>query len=82
VCAASDAPAEAQVESGWNAFEVAGPMEFSLVGVVSSITSPLARADIGVFVISTFDTDYILIKSESVPAAVDALRAAGHHVAT
>ena len=50
-----------QVERGWRAFEVEGPIPFSEVGVVAGITSVLAANRISVFVVSTFDTDYILV---------------------
>lgn len=55
-------------------------MEFSVIGVVASLSTPLAEAGIGIFVISTFDTDYLLVKENDFQKAVDALRAAGHAV--
>jgi hypothetical protein len=55
-------------------------MPFTLVGVLASLTAPVARAGVGVFAFSTFDTDYLLVKAADLPAAVAALRAAGHTV--
>ena len=52
-------------------------MPFSLVGVVASLTTPLANAGVGVFVVSTFDTDYLLVKASDVERAINALRGAG-----
>lgn len=73
VCAEDDLPpsVESEVERDWRAFEVVGPLAFGLTGVVSGLTAPLAEAGIGVFVISTYDTDYLLVK------AVDHVRAFG-----
>lgn len=67
-------------ERGWRVFEVEGPLSFTLTGVLSSLTAPLAEAGIGVFAISTYDTDYLLVKSENVAAAMEALRRAGHEM--
>jgi hypothetical protein len=65
VCAEDDLPpsAGAYVERGWRAFELVGPVPFSTTGVISGLTAPLAEAGIGVFVISTYDTDYLLVKA-------------------
>ncbi len=51
------------IEHGWRAFAVEGPLPFSMTGVVSGFTSPLAAAGIAVFVVSTYDTDYLLVKA-------------------
>jgi len=51
------------VERDWRAFEVVGPLPFGLTGVVSGLTAPLAAAGIPVFVVSTYDTDYVLVKA-------------------
>jgi hypothetical protein len=73
VCAEDDLPPslEHQVERDWRAFELVGPLPFTLTGVVSSLTAPLAAAGIPVFVVSTYDTDVVLVKS------ADFLRAFG-----
>jgi hypothetical protein len=57
---------------------VAGAIDFALVGVLASIVGPLAAAGIGVFAVSTFDTDYLLVKEKDGARAVEALRRAGH----
>lgn len=84
VVEASAVPADAEeraslrVEGPWRAFRVAGQLPFGLVGVVVSLTRPLAEAGIPVFVISTFDTDYVMVKVERVREARTALTSAGH----
>jgi len=82
VCPAETAPAgdDVQVESDWRALQVAGPLDFSMVGVMAGLTAPLAEVGISVFVISTFDTDYILVKKSALADAVDVLQSAGHTV--
>jgi len=73
-------PAEALCERGWRALKVEGKLDFALTGILASILDPLADAKIGIFAISTFDTDYVLVKQEALARAVAALRAAGHAV--
>lgn len=65
--------ADAKVECGWRMLKVEGPLPFEMTGVVSSLTQPLAVAKIGVFVISTFDTDYLLVKDEQFETALRVL---------
>jgi hypothetical protein len=78
LCSGGRLPPGALVEPGWIALQLRGPFPFSLTGVLSSFLQPLAEAKIPIFAISTFDTDYVLIKRENWPKAVTALRAAGH----
>jgi hypothetical protein len=59
---------------------VRGPLDFALTGVVASLAAPLADAGVSIFAISTYDTDYILVRSAIVDRAVEALRGAGHRV--
>ena len=54
----------AKVETGWACLHVKGPLVFELVGIMSSITVPLAKAGISIFALSTYDTDYILVKKD------------------
>jgi uncharacterized protein len=68
----------ASVERGWVALKLEGPFPFSMTGVLASFVQPLAEAEIPIFAISTFDTDYVLIKRENLKEAVMALGAAGH----
>jgi hypothetical protein len=78
VCAEEDLPpsVEQHVELGWSAYEVEGPIPFSQTGVVSSLTAPLAAAGVPVFVISTYDTDYLLVQA---PHVVTAERVLAEH---
>jgi len=80
VCPEDEAPEGAHVEPDWRALEVAGPLEFSMVGVMAGLTAPLADVDVSVFVVSTYDTDYVLVHAAALERAVEALRAAGHTV--
>lgn len=60
--------------------KVIGPLDLSMVGVLASISAPLADAGVSIFAVSTFDTDYVLVKEVSLEAAVAALEARGHEV--
>jgi uncharacterized protein len=82
VCRPDEIPPEARVEPDWRALSVVGPLDFSLIGVIGSLTTLLAEAGVSVFVLSTFDTDHVLIKEDTVDMAIDALREAGHTVTT
>ena len=65
-------------ELGWIALKLEGPFPFSMTGVLASFVQPLAEAQIPIFAISTFDTDYVLIKDERREPTLRALRTAGH----
>lgn len=81
VCEAHLVPADAgNVEAGFRAMEVAGPLDFALTGILSAIAAPLADAEISIFAISTFDTDYVLVRSGKLEAAQATLRAAGFDI--
>jgi hypothetical protein len=67
-----------KVESGWIALKLEGPFPFTMTGVLASFIQPLADAGIPIFALSTFDTDYVLIKNEHRKQASTALDAAGH----
>lgn len=75
-----DLPTHIPAEGPWQALEVQGPLDFSLVGILASLTGTLAQAGISVFAFSTYDTDYLLVKVEGMAAACRALRAAGHAI--
>ncbi len=75
-------PSVTQVEPGWRALLLHGPLPFATVGVIAALSAPLAAARVPVFVLSTYDTDVVLVKSESLDAAVAALRGAGVRVET
>jgi hypothetical protein len=80
VCRQDDVPADASAERGWVALELAGPLDFTLTGVVASLCSPLADAKVPIFVLSTFETDYLLVRERDLHRSIDALREAGHEV--
>jgi len=82
VCREDSAPEgeHVRVEPDWRALEVAGPLDFSMVGVMAALTAPLADVDVSVFVVSTYDTDYVLVHAAALEKAVEALREAGHAV--
>jgi len=60
-------------EKNWRAFKVEGPLDFSLTGVLVSLADPLAEAQISIFAISTYDTDYLLVKDDDFKKAVKIL---------
>jgi hypothetical protein len=80
VCREEDVPPDASAERGWCALELAGPLDFSLTGVVSALVTPLAEAEVPIFVLSTFETDYLLVREHDLPRSVEALTAAGHSI--
>ena len=81
VCRTEFAPDEAlEREDGWRAFRISGQLDFSLIGVLSRISGILAESGVGIFAVSTYDTDYILVKEESFEKALDALRAEGYEI--
>ncbi len=80
VCAEDVAAGLARVDKAWRAIKVQGPFAFDQTGVLASFLDPLAVAAIGIFAVSTFDTDYILVKSANLEAAVAALKGAGHRL--
>ena len=73
-------PHELRCERDYRAFRVRGPLPLDLIGILATIANPLADAGLGIFAISTFDTDYVLVKSRDLAVAVAALEAAGHQV--
>ena len=80
VCRADRVPSVVPAEKGWRALKVKGPFALSEVGVLAPLASTLADAKVSLFAISTFDTDYLLVSEKQLPAAVAALRSAGHRV--
>jgi len=71
-------PNDVRADRGWHCLALEGPIPFDTVGVAAEFTRVLAERGISVFVVSTFDTDYVLVKN--VDGAIEALRAAGHEV--
>lgn len=81
VCLTEDVPANTlERDDGWMAFRIQGVLDFSLVGILSEITEILAEDKIGIFAISTFNTDYILTKKENYQKALDLLDAEGYKI--
>ncbi len=78
VCPSSLAVNSEKSEPGWSCLKIHGPLDFSLTGILADISGSLARAGIGIFAISTFDTDYILVKSEHLEEAKKTLLRANH----
>jgi hypothetical protein len=68
-------------EGGWSCIKVIGPLGFSLTGILAHLAGLLAENGISLFALSTFDTDYLLVKTDQLTAAVDALKAGGHRFA-
>ncbi|HJQ29606.1 MAG TPA: ACT domain-containing protein [Rubrobacter sp.] len=80
VCPEVDIPAGVSQEQGWRALKLEGPFELSVVGILASVAKPLAEAGVSLFAVSTFDTDYVLVREGNLDLAVDALREHGHEV--
>ena len=78
VCRTEDTPRETiEREDGWRGFRVQGVLDFSLIGILSKISGILAENNIGIFAVSTYNTDYILVKEESFDRALEALASEG-----
>lgn len=78
VCASDNIPDDVQCERGWAAIKVRGPLDFALTGIIASLATPLTEAGIALFAISTFDTDYLLIKEDMLHRATAVLEQHGH----
>ena len=77
VCEETAVPEGVKAERGWAALKLHGPIPFETTGVLASLSAPLAKAGISLFALSTFDTDYLLVKDETLAEVVSALRTAG-----
>jgi hypothetical protein len=80
VCPADDVPKGIPQEKGLRPLKLEGPFGFSEVGILASVAEPLAGAGVSLFAVSTFDTDYVLVREGQLDLAVDALRGHGHEV--
>jgi hypothetical protein len=80
VCRQDDVPDDMQSERGWRCLRIVGKLDFSLVGVIATLTKVLADAGISVFLMSTYDTDYLLVRGRDVDRTVETLVEAGHSV--
>ncbi|SHK63118.1 ACT domain-containing protein [Desulforamulus aeronauticus] len=80
VCPVHLIPEGIQCNKDWQALKVGGPLDFSLIGILSELSTLLANEGISIFAISTFDTDYILVKTEQLNKAATSLIRQGHTV--
>lgn len=80
VCEQQAVPEGVKCEKNWRILKIDGVLDFSLVGILASVSTILANEKISIFVISTYDTDYILVKENDFESAVAALKSAGHIV--
>ena len=81
VCRTEDTPAHTtERDDGWNGFRIEGVLEFSMIGILSKLSGILAEHRIGLFAVSTYNTDYILVKKENFEAALEALAAEGYTI--
>jgi hypothetical protein len=80
VCEEQFVPAESQAEHGFRALRVKGPLAFHLTGILATLAAPLSDAGVPIFVVSTFDTDYVLVRERNFGTAVATLKQAGHSV--
>lgn len=76
VVCAEPVPDDGLAERGWRGLQVVGPLDFALTGILAGLTAPLAEAGISIFALSTYDTDYLLVKAERLEAAIAVLQGA------
>ena len=81
VCKTEDTPIETlEREDGWRGFRIQGVLDFSLIGILSKLSGILAEHEIGIFAVSTYNTDYILVKEENFDRALEVLASEGYTV--
>jgi hypothetical protein len=80
VCPEEAVPPEARAERGWRCLRVAGPLGFGMTGILASLAGPLASSGVSIFVVSTYDTDYLLLQDRDLDRGAAALSRAGHTV--
>ena len=80
VCDVESVPADVEAEGPWSALAVRGPLDLNMTGVLAGLATPLANAGISIFAVSTYDTDYVLVRSHDMDRAVRVLRSAGHDI--
>jgi len=81
VCSTNSVPKNAtKCDNGWKAFKIKGELDFSLIGILSRISTLLAENEIGIFAVSTYNTDYILVKKENFDKAIKALESNGYAI--
>jgi len=80
VCESRYVPTGSRAEPGWRVLKVEGPLDFSLTGILAALAGALANAGVSLFAVSTYDTDYLLIREEDLETGIRALRDAGYEV--
>ena len=81
VCKTEDIPEKTvERDDGWRGFRIRGVLDFSLIGILSKLSGILAENNIGIFAVSTYNTDYILVKEENFDRAMDVLKDAGYTI--
>ena len=80
VCEEAHVPDDMRCQRGWRMFKLQGPFDFALTGILKAVLDPLAAAGVGIFALSTFDTDYVLVQDHHLDLALQAFREHGHRV--
>ena len=80
ICPVQFVPPDIQYVAGWRGLKIEGPFDFNEIGVLAAIAAPLARGDISLLTVSTFDTDYIFLQEAQFETGVDILEAVGHKI--
>ncbi|TQM17475.1 hypothetical protein FB548_0859 [Pseudoxanthomonas sp. 3HH-4] len=80
VCKEAHVPRDVRCQRDWCMFKLQGPFDFALTGILKAVLDPLAAAGIGIFALSTYDTDYVLVQALRLDEALSALRDAGHRI--
>jgi hypothetical protein len=80
VCQSDAVPETVEAERDFHALKIEGPLDFSLTGILLAVAAPLANADISIFALSTYDTDYVLVRKNDLDIAVHVLQMAGHTI--
>jgi uncharacterized protein len=78
VCPQEAVPAGVRAEPGWRSLRVKGPLGFGMTGILASLAGPLASSGVSIFVVSTYDTDYVMVQERDLARAAHALERAGH----
>lgn len=82
VCPMDRVPSVRECNRGWRCFKVEGKLDFSLTGILAALATPLAQAGVSIFALSTYDTDYLMVKDVDKEKAIQVLSQAGHQVYT
>jgi hypothetical protein len=80
VCPETDVPGNVICERGWKGLKVGGPLDFGLTGILAGISAVLAGKELSIFAVSTYETDYILVREKGLETAVEVLEEAGYFI--